>query len=55
MMNHLEQAFAFDIHMRRDVDEKAPPDGIKIVSHDIAEGVAFDERGVLDDIATESR
>lgn len=46
MMNHLEHAFAFDIHMRRDVDEKAPPDGIKIVSHDIAEGIAFDERGI---------
>ena len=46
MMSHLEQAFAFDIHMRRDVDEKAPPDGIKIVSHDIPEGIAFDERGV---------
>jgi ribonuclease Z len=46
MMTHLEQAFAFDIHMRRDVDEKAPADGIKIVSHDIAEGVVFDERGI---------
>jgi len=46
MMTHLEQAFAFDIHMRRDVDEKAPADGIKIVSHDIAEGVVVDERGI---------
>ncbi len=46
MMGHLEQAFAFDIHMRRDVDEKAPSDGIKIVSHDIAEGIAFNEGGV---------
>lgn len=24
MMDHLQRAFAFDIHMRRDVDEKAP-------------------------------
>jgi ribonuclease Z len=35
MMDHLQQAFAFDIHMRRDVDESFPGDGIKVVSHDI--------------------
>lgn len=46
MMGHLEQAFAFDIHMRRDVDEKAPPDGIKVVSHEVAEGVVFEDGGV---------
>jgi len=46
MMDHLQQAFAFDIHMRRDVDEKAPGDGIKVMSHDIKEGVAFDQQGV---------
>lgn len=46
MMRHLEDAFAFDIHMRRDVDEKRPGDGIKVLSHDIAEGVVFDEQGV---------
>ena len=46
MMDHLLQAFAFDIHMRRDVDEKVPGEGIKVVSHDIKEGVVFDERGV---------
>src|SRR6187551_1890755 len=33
MMDHIKQAFAFDIHMRRDVDEKAPGDGIKVLSH----------------------
>ena len=28
MMRHLEEAFAFDIHMRRDVDESFSSDGI---------------------------
>jgi ribonuclease Z len=46
MMDHLLQAFAFDIHIRRDVDEKAPGDGIKVVSHDITQGIVFDEQGV---------
>jgi ribonuclease Z len=46
MMDHLQQSFAFDIHMRRDVDEKAPGDGIKVVSHDIKQGVVFDQQGV---------
>lgn len=46
MMDHLQRAFAFDIHMRRDVDEKAPGDGIKVVSHDIRQGVVFDQLGV---------
>ena len=46
MMDHLQQAFAFDIHVRRDVDEGIPGEGIKVVSHDIKEGVVFDEQGV---------
>jgi ribonuclease Z len=46
MMDHLQRAFAFDIHMRRDVDEKAPADGINVVSSDIMEGIIFDEQGV---------
>ena len=46
MMNHLQQAFAFDIRMRRDVDEKIGGEGIKVVSHDIRQGVIFDEDGV---------
>jgi ribonuclease Z len=46
MMDHMQQAFAFDIHMRRDVDEKLPADGIQVVSHDIKQGVVFDEQGV---------
>jgi ribonuclease Z len=46
MMDHIQEAFAFDIHMRRDVDEKRPGDGIKVLSHDIQQGVVFDQQGV---------
>jgi ribonuclease Z len=46
MMDHIQQAFAFDIHMRRDVDEKLPAPGIQVVSHDIKQGIVFDEHGV---------
>ena len=46
MMDHLQQAFAFDIGMRRDVDEKAPPTGIQVVSHDIEQGIVYDEAGI---------
>src|SRR6188474_2046158 len=37
MMEHLEKAFAFDIHVRRDVDEKFPANGIKVVATDVRE------------------
>jgi ribonuclease Z len=46
MMDHLQQAFAFDIHVLRDVDEKLPAMGIKVLSHDITQGVVFEEQGV---------
>lgn len=46
MMDHLQRAFAFDIHMRRDVDEKRPGDGITVVSRNITEGVVLDAQGV---------
>jgi ribonuclease Z len=46
MMRHLEQAFAFDIHLRRDVDEKLSPDGITMVAHDIREGKVYESHGV---------
>src|SRR6476659_1917211 len=38
MVRHLEEAFAFDIHMRRDVDEGFSPDGIRMVPHDVQVG-----------------
>lgn len=47
MMDHLQKAFAFDIHMRRDVDERFPAAGIEVVSHDIkGEGVIFNDNGL---------
>lgn len=46
MMDHMQETFAFDIHMRRDVDEKRPAEGIKVVSHDVEQGVILDEQGV---------
>ena len=46
MMRHLEEAFAFDIHMRRDVDESFSADGIRVVAHDIREGKVYERNGV---------
>ncbi len=46
MMDHIQQAFAFDIHMRRDVDEKVIGEGIRVLSHDIKQGIVLDEGGV---------
>ena len=46
MMQHLEQAFEFDIHVRRDVDERYSAEGIKIIAHDIREGTVFERNGV---------
>ena len=41
MMSHLEQAYQFDIHMRRDVDEKLPAQGVVVVAKDIEQGVVY--------------
>src|ERR1043165_4379945 len=46
MMNHLQEAFAFDIHVRRDVDEKFSAEGIKVLATDIREGVVYEANGV---------
>ena len=46
MMDRLQEAFAFDIHMRRDVDEHIPGEGIKVESHDMVEGIVFEAQGV---------
>jgi ribonuclease Z len=46
MMGHLEEAFAFDVHMRRDVDERFSPDGIRMVAQDIREGKIYERNGV---------
>jgi ribonuclease Z len=41
MMSHLQQAYEFDIHTRRDVDEKLPADGAIVVAKDIDQGVVY--------------
>jgi ribonuclease Z len=46
MMDHLQRAFAFDIHVRRDVDERFSAEGIRSVAHDIREGVIYESNGV---------
>jgi ribonuclease Z len=46
MMDYMQKAFAFDIRIRRDVDEKFSKEGITVSSHDIKEGVIFEENGV---------
>jgi ribonuclease Z len=46
MMTALEKAFAFDIHVRRDVDERLSAEGIRVRAHEVTEGVVLDEAGV---------
>jgi len=46
MMTHLQQAYSFDVHMRRDVDEHLPADGAVIQAHDIEPGVVYEQGGV---------
>ena len=46
MVKHLLEAFSFDIHIRRDVDEKYSPDGIRVIATDIREGVVHEANGV---------
>jgi ribonuclease Z len=46
MMQNLQKAFAFDIRIRRDVDEKYPGSGIKAIATDIREGIVYQANGV---------
>lgn len=46
MMNHLEEAFTFDVHARRDVEKLFSPDGIRVIATDIHEGVVYETTGV---------
>jgi len=43
MMEHLPQAFAVDIRVRR---RNYPPEGVKLVAHEIREGVVLEAGGV---------
>jgi ribonuclease Z len=38
MIQGVQRAYAFDVHMRRDVDERLPGEGVRIESHDIGNG-----------------
>ncbi len=44
MMAHLEQAYQADINFR--MTDGLSPDGVKLVAHDITEGVVYDRGGV---------
>jgi ribonuclease Z len=46
MVKHLLDAFSFDIQIRRDVDEKYSPEGIRVIANDIREGVVHEANGV---------
>lgn len=46
MMAHLQQAFAFDIHVRRDVDDHHPASGVQVIAQDIREGTVYARNGV---------
>jgi ribonuclease Z len=46
MMKHLQEAYAFDIHIRRDVDTKLPGTGVMVIAKDIEQGVVYEKNGV---------
>lgn len=46
MMRKFQEALAFDIHVRRDVDEKFPASGVRVIAKDIREGVVYEANGV---------
>jgi ribonuclease Z len=46
MVGNLERAFAFDITMRRDVDERFPAQGIAVAATDVKPGLAMEQDGV---------
>ena len=46
LMENLARAFAFDIRMRRDLDERFPPEGIATDARDVAPGVVFEKDGL---------
>jgi ribonuclease Z len=46
MASHLQQAYAFDVHIRRDVDERFPAAGVILQAQDVKPGVAYANQGV---------
>lgn len=45
MISHLKQAFEYDISIRQ-VNDRAAPDGVALLVHDISEGVVYNKGGV---------
>jgi len=46
MMQKFQEALAFDIHVRRDVDERFPAEGVRVLATDIREGTVYESNGV---------
>ena len=46
MMSKLAEAFEFDIHLRRDVDERLDPGGVEVMAEDVEQGFVHDEDGL---------
>lgn len=46
MMQKFQEALSVDIHVRRDVDERFPAEGVRVVATDIREGFAYESNGV---------
>lgn len=46
MVKRLQDAFSFDIHVRRDVDERLSAHGIEVIATDIREGIVYEANGV---------
>lgn len=46
MLQAFLRAFQFDIHLRRDIDEKIPGAGIEVIEHEVSEGTVFERAGV---------
>ena len=46
MMQKFQEALAFDIHVRRDVDEKFPAEGVRVLARDIQEGIVYEANSV---------
>lgn len=47
MAADLAKAFAFDIHTRRDLDERLSSEGIRLPAREVAEGIAYQTRDGL--------
>jgi ribonuclease Z len=46
MMQKFSEALAFDIHVRRDLDEKFSAEGVRVLATDIREGSVYQANGV---------